>query len=81
MTLHKYQYMVPYSSKVLWSNLFVIFVNYTEITKFCQEHFLTPPLSTGLHTSKSRNNDESRKSAKITKIFNHKNLELYGVYI
>ena len=45
---------------------------------FCHENFLTPPLSTGLHTSTSRNNDESRKSAKITKIFNHENLELYG---
>ena len=43
------------------------------------ENFLTQPLSTGLHTSKSRNNDESRKSAKITKIFNHENLELYGI--
>ena len=45
------------------------------------KNFLTPPLSTGLHTSKSRNNDESRKSAKITKIFNHENLELYGTYV
>ena len=47
---------------------------------FCHENFLAPPLSTGVHTSKSRNSDESQKSAKITKIFNHENLELYGSY-
>ena len=43
------------------------------------ENFLTPPLSTGLQASKSRSNDESRKSAKIMKIFNHENLDLYGI--
>ena len=25
---------IPYSSKFLWSNIFVIFVNYTEILKY-----------------------------------------------
>ena len=48
--------------------------------KLPQKFPYTPPLSTGLHTSKSRNNDESQKLAKIMKIFNHKKLELYGSY-
>ena len=42
----------------IWTSIFVIFVNYTEITKtFCYEKFLTTPLSTGLDTLKSQNND------------------------
>ena len=44
---------------------------------FCHENFLTAAYSTGLDTSKSRKSNESQKSDKITKIFDHENLELY----
>ena len=45
---------IPYSSKFSWSNIFVIFMNYTEIMEvFCHKNFLTAPLSTGLDTLKS----------------------------
>ena len=43
---------LPYSSKFLWSNIFMIFVNYTEITKISLQQ---APLSTGLDNLKSQN--------------------------
>ena len=51
---YKYTNYLPYSSKFLWSNISMIFMNYTEITKsFSPKNFLTAPLSTGLETLKS----------------------------
>ena len=66
---------IPYSSKFSWSNIFMIFMNYTEITKILPQKF---PYTTLKYRASHFKNDESRKSAKITKIFNHENLELYG---
>ena len=50
----------------LWSNIFVILVNFTDHENFCHEIFLTAAYSTGrLDTSKSQKSNESRKSGKF----------------
>ena len=48
--------------------------------KFCHKKFLAAPLSTGLNTSKIMKWWWFRKLAKITKIFNHRNLKLCGSF-
>ena len=75
---------IPYSSKFLWSNIFMTFVNYTEITKISgtKIHFSTLKYRAGhFKIMKQSYPCISWKSAKIMQSFAHGNLELCNIYI